>query len=101
MEELREYNEIIGYYKSKANDKSITSQMEHDVIIDILRYYETLRNELAFRLMQLRKWESYLSAIEKITLMDLGADPSDCALTSEERLAVSMFDKGNTKMLRM
>lgn len=100
MEELKEYNELIKYYSEKSKDNTVTSVSEYDFIIDRLRYYKQCRDELVMRIMQERAWNNYLSAIEKKKMMDLGGNPETYDLTTEERVAFSMFDKGFSKMLR-
>lgn len=100
MEDLKEINEQIEYYTSLSKDNRITNVREYDEIIDKLEYFKKLRNEVYLRRLQLNVWEKYLSAIEKTTMLSYGGDSKIYALTPEEKVAINICDRENTKMLR-
>lgn len=99
MEELREIDEQIEYYLSLSKDNSITDVSEYDKIINRLEYFKRLKNEVYLRMLQLKFWEKYLSAIEKTEMLRLGGDAKIYSLTAEEKVAINICDRDNSKML--
>ena len=98
MEELSVYIGKIKYYEALA--QSTTSVIEYDNARDSLAYYRNLKIQLERRLFQLRSWENYLSAIEKVKMVELGGDSDDYVLTNEEKTAMAIWDKGETRIFR-